>query len=84
MDGATPRLLVLGALSKQAEEAIHEEEAKHHTSIASTFFLPHSCPVQIPALTAFDDEPLCGRRSEINTFLLFSVFHCSNGNYDQN
>lgn len=84
MDGATPRLLVLGALSKQAEEAIHEEEAKHHTPNASKFLLPRSCPVQVPALTAFDDEPLCGRRSEVNTFLLLSVFHCSNGNRDQN
>lgn len=43
--GATPRLLVLGALSKQAEKATHEEEAKHHSSTASTF-LPcsSSCP----------------------------------------
>lgn len=84
MDGATPRLLVLGALSQQAEEAVHEEEAKHHTSTASTFLLPHSCPVQVPALSAFDDEPLYGRRSEINTFLLLSVFDCSNRNHDQN
>lgn len=69
MGGATPRLLVLGALSKWVEKASHEEEAKHHFSTASTFLLPHSCPVQVPALTASDDELLYGRESETNTFL---------------
>ena len=71
MCGAIPGLVVLGSMRNQAEQA--SSQHPHSRSIGSC--------LQVPALSALEDELLFGTVSEINPFLprllLVMAFHHS-------
>ena len=62
--GAVPRLVVLGSIRKQAEQA------RGSKPVGSTFHgLSISSCLQVPALTSSSEEHQCGSVSQRNPFL---------------
>jgi len=87
VDGAIPGMVVLGSKRKQAEQAMKTKPGNSTPLwLLYQFLLQGSCPMRVPALTAFDDddELLYGTVNEINPsipkLLLVMVFHHSNSN----
>ena len=79
VSGAIPGLVVLGSIRKQAEQVGEaSQKAAPHSGLCIS-----SC-LQDPALTASDNELLCGTVNEINpspgNLLLVMMFHHNNSN----
>ena len=68
--GSIPRLVVLGCIRKQNEQARRTKPVSSTLSRSLYHLLPPgSYPALVPALTGFDDELLYGTVSDINSFL---------------
>jgi hypothetical protein len=59
--GATPGLVALGSIRKQAEQARRSKPVSSTPPWSLHQLLPPSfCPVRVPVLTSFGDEQQCG------------------------
>ena len=68
--GATPGLLILNSIRKQAKQALRSKSVKQQPSMASVSAPAFRClPCLSSCLTSFSDEQQCGSISWINPFL---------------
>jgi hypothetical protein len=76
-----PRLVVLGSIGKQAEQAMRSKpvSGRHPSKVLYQLLLPGSVSASVPILAVFNGEPLSENVGKINpslpNLLLVLVFH---------